>query len=575
MNKAVMNDENMITEIRRTVEDILQEDYDGIYDFFLELLKKDYDYIILMSRRCLVLFQLFMRFFSIEEDVDTKSVKVISDQAVVNYLDSMNGAKVVIVDDILIHGRTIGNLYNSLQEKCVGIEQDIQVYMSDSNVDCMSEEIRNKVNLMCLTHKGEWRSLSNRIVGAIFAANEPYTSFVTSYSKRGENFARELDKRNKLRKIEITSLMQKKYGMKSHVYFENKVERASVFRWLSAGEGVRIYWNKKIKKNTVIPYVFVKCLTLKEAEDVFSSISKALPKNMQEVKKLLLTDNTEKDLVEFKMRLVTCILCNVYWQEFILENNVCEDFEIDIDTLVKGFGDKIAKELVLFNKSNISAILLLTGAVKTKTIGTIEELEKILKSAYEKNENTRDIYRFYFQESWYLDEHRAIKKENRHKGLLLESFLDVAEKFGKKDISLLAYLVEIWDNGMATANYVVDLEREIVGCYITPGEQSYKIVLERNPYLMMMLIYVSKIIRYEENETEKIRVKKRIDTLLKLLDEYHSKYEVKDLEVIRNIIKDEKGYLNAWNQSSIIKMALANGEREGEELIEDFIKRNL
>lgn len=572
MNKTIMNNESMITEIRNSVEEILQEDYDGIYDFFLELLEADYEYIILMSRRCLVLFQLFMKIFSIEKSVDTKSTEVISDQAVVNFLDSMSDKKVVIVDDILIHGRTIGNLYNSLQGRCM---LDIQVYMSDVNVDCMSEEIRSKVKRKCLTHKGEWRSLSNKIVGAIFAANEPYTSFVTSYSSRYENFARKLDHIKELKKIEITSLMQKRYNMTSHVYLDESTERAEIFRWLAAGEGIRIYWNEKIKKNTVIPYVFVKCLNLEQAKEVFISIAKALPDNMQEIKKLLLTDNEKEDIVEYKMRLVTCILCNVYWQEFISKNHISEDFEIDTDTLLKGFGAKFEKELLLFNASNISEILHLTGKVNTKKMENIVELEKILKNAYEKNENERDIYKFYFQEAWYLDEYRAINKEKRHKGLLLDTFLDIAEEYGKRDVSLLAYLVEIWDNGMGTANCVVDAEQQIVGCYITPGEQSYKIVLERNPYLIMMLIYVSKIIRYEEYETERMRVKKRTELLLKLLDEYHLKYDVKDLEVIRKIIKDEKGYLNAWNQSSIIKMALENDKREGEELIEDFIKRNL
>lgn len=571
----VKHERDTIKKIREEIENILQEDFDGIYVFFQNLFKNNYDIIVLMSRRCLVLCQIFMRFFILDDGLENNTTKVVSDQAIPYYMDDLNGNKIVIVDDILIHGRTIRKLYRFIKEKCDGLKPDIFVYMADTDIDCLSDELKRKVQSECVANKGEWRSLSNKIVCSIFAANEPYTSFVSSYYGYGDKkIIDTLDENENLETINITGQMQKCYGVTAKFMYEPFEERRDVFKWLSEGEGIRVYWNERILKYTFIPYVFVRYMNLSECVAVCDKIADALPACMLEIKKIL--KKKSDMLIEYKMRLLTCILSNVYWIDFKDRYQLAETVYIDSDTLNSSFGNRIADELENLNCENSKAILLLCGRKDNDVPNSISELYDILSDECLKEGKQDDLLKCYFQKAWLIDEYRALHTQERYIGLLLETFIKMAEERYVNKNYLLANMIYIWDNGLATANYAVDVEKGIVGCYITPGEQSYKIILEKYPFLMMKLVFVSKLIKRNDKEiSNEDYTNYRIDILLKLVEEYHKKYVLPDYKYICDIIKYEKGYLNAWNQSAIIRNALQYDEKKDEKLVEQFIQENL
>lgn len=97
-----------ISEIYKRTVDILEYDFEGFYNYFIKILEQEYDYVILMSRRCLVFFQLFTYLYVYDKkEIKSKSV-ILSDKAIPYYFNFFKHTdRIAVVDDIIVHGRTV------------------------------------------------------------------------------------------------------------------------------------------------------------------------------------------------------------------------------------------------------------------------------------------------------------------------------------------------------------------------------------------------------------------------------------------------------------------------------------
>lgn len=580
----IMKEERHYRILQEKVIDILQEDnYEDIYNFFLRLISSEYSFVFLMSRRCLVLCQIFVAFFVLDGKMPDSPTKVLSDQAIPYYRNKMSGCKVAIVDDILIHGRTVSHIYNLLKCYCEAPKPDILVYMADTNIDCLRDEVRNAVAPVCVAYKGEWRNLSNKIVNCIYTSNVPYTSFVTAmFQYNNPVIFSAINNSGKFYIIENTECMQESCGLSSYYCYEVDENRMPLFQSLSMGESIRIYWNKDILKLTVIPYVFVRSITLDQAQQVFDMITERLPDHMEHIKAVLQETDSDREgwmqLLEFKMRLLTCIMSNLYWKIITEKYPLDKEYYIDVDTLEKSFGAAIAIELrtILHEKLCMELCQLDCGIVSGEVI-VEEELEHVLDEVCNSADGSdcRDLIKRYFQKTWYLDEYRAKEEKDRMHGLPLESFVKCAQRHGVASQQMFMNLVNSWDTGIAAANYAVGYLGRSIACYNTPGEQSYKIILEKYPYLMSSLIYMSKSMRKHKGDSNKDYEKYRVKKLIELLDCYHYAHPLEDYKAIKDIIVQEKGYLNAWNQTRVLKTYMEHDRYQDVELVRDFINQNL
>lgn len=583
--EVIKEKENYIL-LQEKVKEILKEDnYEGIYNYFYGILTSDYDFIILMSRRCLVLCQIFLAFFVLDGQLLDSDCIALSDQAIPYYRKRMCGQKVVIVDDILIHGRTVSNTYDLLYRYCKMTKPEIRVYMADTDIDCLRDEVRKAMKAECVGYKGEWRNLSNKIVKCIYASNTPYTSFVTAFFEyASSNLFEQIRNIKELHIEDNTELMQEACGLKSYYCYEDTVVREPLFETLSLGECVRIYWNKDISKLTVIPYVFVRSMDVKTTQQILDRIREVLPEQTRHMKTILgEEDECVKDkelLLEYKMRLITCIMSNLYWKKFTERYQLPSASYMDVDTLEKSFGGAVAKELQMLFEQEFGELRHLESSIPSGDGKVEAELSEILDTVCDNGREVgcKDLMKRYFQKAWYLDECRAQHEEERMSGLPLESFMECAEGHKIHPQMMFMNLVNSWDTGIAAANYAVANQGSHVACFNTPGEQSYKIILEKYPYLMSVLIYVSKIIKKYDNgkvlspeEYAVYREKK----LIELLDRFHEVYVLEDYDDIKGIISQEKGYLNAWNQVGVFRAYMQQDLNQDEGLVRDFIEQNL
>lgn len=583
--KEILKEKEHYRRLQVKVTSLLQEGhYEAIYGFFHRLISSDYAYVFLMSRRCLVLCQIFVAFFVLDDRMPDSSTKVLSDQAIPYYRKKMRGCKVAIVDDILIHGRTVSHVYDLLKSYCGGTTPDIPVYMADTDIDCLRDEVREAVIPDCVAYKGEWRNLSNKIVNCIYASNVPYTSFVTAmFQYKSPAILDALLKSGAFIIEENTEYTQKSCGLSSYYCYERAEEKLPLFQDLSMGESIRIYWNEDISKLTVIPYVFVRSMEIDAAQQVFDKITEQLPDYMVHIKAAL-QESDESDseagmlLLEYKMRLLTSIMSNLYWNMITEKYQLESEYYTDVDTLDKSFGEEIADELQLLLHGKLCDKLcqLNCGIVSCQVI-VEEELEHVLDELCNNagSGNCGDLIKLYFQKTWQLDEHRAKDGKDRMHGLPLESFVNCAQKHKVASQQILMNLVNSWDTGIAAANYAVGFKGRSISCYNTPGEQSYKITLEKNPYLMYSLIYMSKAMRKGDEESDEAYEIYRMNKLIELLDCYHHAHPLEDYEDIKDIIIQEKGYLNAWNQTKVLRTYMIHDQDRDEALVRDFIEQNL
>lgn len=602
--KGAVQDQNQIEVLRADIRSILGEGtFEGIYAFFEGIFSGDFNVVVLMSRRCLVLCQIFMTFLAADGKNGHPSTLVFCDKAIPYCHQKLRDGKIAIVDDILIHGRTVRNMYRQIAGYCSMACPQICVYAADAESSDFSAEMRTEIRFDHLMHKEEWRNLSNRIVNCIYAANKPYTSFITAYFQFGSNTVFEqLQVLPSLHRIDNSHPTQKEYGLQSFYYYEERADREAVFQLCSLGEGIRVYKQSRTSGLTVIPYVFLKEMTVEDAWQLTDAAAACLMDSMPLVYDALTQKPQEGKaadihrLLEYKMRLLTCVLSSLYWDSFVIRHALTwEEYEMDFDTLDKSFGFDVAGELRRMSEADMQKLLKLSFdfTVRHKDSSGVAEqglpdkatdcaLQKALTSVFDASEkdSTLALMQHYFHKNWYLDEMRAASREDRCIGLTVDRILEEGRKHGKQKEEILGWLVNSWDCGIATASFTVNEKNETIGCCNTSGEQSYKIVLEVLPGLMMSLIFVSKIIR----KTDKAFIESgltfetyREAKLVELLDRFRSTHRLRNdwYQDIENIIRQEKGYLNAWNQTGIIWNFMGDYPGEDKCLVEEFVINNL
>ena len=573
--KEIEDHQEIYEGLRFDIKSILgEDDFKGLYAFFLKLLTNAaIEYLIFMSRRCLVLCQIFIIFILLDDCKLNEKLIVLSDKAIPYYGRKMKG-KVAIADDILIHGRTIGNVYKLLKEYNKNLQVQIFGYTKDTAP--LKAELQSITSVESIESKSEWRNLSNKIVRCIYASNVPYTSFVTAFFQYGNNdFLNTLRNIESVHIIENTDESQRYEGLCSFYCYEKDNKFLSE---LTLEKGIRLYWNKHIEKLTIIPYVFIRRLTLKDANCIFEQVASNLPAKYQSLIEILKerSENQRIDdtLTTYKMRVLTCLLSRLYWLDFLQRHNLQQIDSVDVDTLEKSFGQEIAEIIINIKLEEVTKLL----TMEFKVLDGNEQLEKKSCEIWGKccEGKSKERLRKFFQKVWYEDECRAKKGVERCEGLSIDYLLICLENNEEHRQKILAILVNIWDMGIAAANYTVDSVHGSVACYNTPGEQSYRIILENYPYLFMYLIAASKLLRNEDAKNNEEFGVFRTNFLLDLLEILHKDQEIKDYEGIEEIIRSEQGYLNAWNQISVINRAKKGDSRKNQlELVYDFINKRL
>jgi len=469
----------------KVLAEVLGDYYEDVKNFFHRCIKEKHEYKVFMSRRCFVLYQLFSDILQEGgEDITQTGQTIITDKGCINYRAGLKDAKkVLLIDDILIYGRTIEKVYSKLREWAPTAEIDVFVYVKNSGRLCIkSQDLLNSLKFRFIEETNNWREFSNKLVYCIYSANMPYTSFVNSYYNYVEesegNIKKILSSRNY---YEVTNRFQKKYNLTAGIYFPGDLQdKYPLFHTVAKKCCVRVYYNSEIKKFLLIPYVFLKEIPMSCFEELCAQYASLMP----EFKKALLKEDEQyaEDMASYKARLLTCIFSYIYGILLFSEKGIeVNGWQDDRDTVLKSFDIDIMKALFNLSVERMQEIaskndfMSLSVGAAIQTWYTEEEKENIQTA----DSMQEEIYT-YFRMEGDKDELLAREKKDRTAGSTIGAVLDFYAARREED-EIYAYLINAWDAGYASFDWGVTEDKMYLAGINLSGEQSFRQIIEKYP----------------------------------------------------------------------------------------------
>ena len=270
----------MLNKQKKKAKEILGTNFVVVYRFFRKVLESKYHYKIFRSRRCQVLLNIFAPIILDELSQEDPNIWerdkgiFISDNSLIKYKeDIISGKKsVLLVDDIMIHGRGLKQLYEMIDP---GYKMDnIKIYiLAKNHEECnVNSGILDRLDVELPVFEWGWKELSSQLVNLIYYNATPYISYVGSYC--GEISDEKSDWNDKLWKlfqqekiewVDNTNNNQKQMNEASSVIFE-KNELPNLFNSLCYACCLRIYENSDLKKRTLVPYIFLKNFSMSDGK---------------------------------------------------------------------------------------------------------------------------------------------------------------------------------------------------------------------------------------------------------------------------------------------------------------------
>lgn len=202
--------------------------FHNIKSFFQILEDGDGQIVIYISKKC---YSLYMEFESLlnkaENKIHCSNIKIPL------YAEMLRGKKVILVDDVMIHGRTLNEIKKQLET--YGCEVNIFVLALNKEGTLLKEDQNltdvAKKNIMELQHIAntakafyqcnsyEWKILSDLIMRSMWATNTPYsaTSPVVKLSAKGKDILER--QREKFHCRSCPTHSTKRMGLEQYYYF--------------------------------------------------------------------------------------------------------------------------------------------------------------------------------------------------------------------------------------------------------------------------------------------------------------------------------------------------------------------
>lgn len=145
---------------------------------------KNYDYIFLTTKRCYRLF--FSVYFENKEYFDKKYSRIIdkifSNQSINFIMNEIKGKKVLLVDDVMIHGRAVLSIFEELKNLEVSSINTFVLARNYEIPDFYYKKTNQDYDTMYLMTRSDWYKISNEIVDYFSKRENPYTSYLYDFS---------------------------------------------------------------------------------------------------------------------------------------------------------------------------------------------------------------------------------------------------------------------------------------------------------------------------------------------------------------------------------------------------------
>lgn len=527
------------------IEQILDEKFDLVYDFFYSILASPKQYKILRARRCQVLFYIFMPIILLnEEDLEPSGV-FISHNSMIKYKDSIINTSALIADDVLIHGRGLKQIYEILDRDYQHENITTFVLYKSKEAEQRDERFWVRVRYEKEVFDWEWVALSCQLVNVIYASTSPYISFVGSYVKYG--IEKNNEHENSFAVIDNTNSVQKEQGEGVFVLYE-KDELLPLFSKLSYDCCLRIYKNEQIEKSTYIPYIFLKNFDVETNKNLFQWICSNIDSEKTVfIRKDLLRNFECKEGIEYQTRLFAALINQVYGLYLQKKyNNVLNGAVVDCAALSIIYGTEIAGELCHITYEDVQSVLTKTMpfAVNEKVVEEDFELKQIWNKINNESRNSGiEKLSLYFYKNRMIDEKRASEFLDRKRGLTVGYFYNTTSAENCHEMS--SWQLGEWDSGIASC-CVHQADDQSIAFYNAAGEQSFRYVLDKFSEIMDELIFLYNKPLFDSSEKSGVElVQKRMEEL-RNDEQERKKYGEEEWKALEIFIEKNIYRLGAW-----------------------------
>lgn len=188
-------------------------DYHGFCTFFKDIWASKHEYVVIFARRCYALNNVFLRIFFEEKERQEKAERIISQNALLLYADEFANhykksgvfPSVLLVDDVMLHGRGMAKLLHDFESLiCLELKKswqhanftendryyvhqrliaavDISIYAMNKVPVLMDSSFIRRIKYVKQQRSNELKDLSLRISTYLQKANEPNTSYRYSF----------------------------------------------------------------------------------------------------------------------------------------------------------------------------------------------------------------------------------------------------------------------------------------------------------------------------------------------------------------------------------------------------------
>lgn len=549
MDKCVR--ENMKDVISVSVHSNLGKDVERLSNFFKKIIAGNYDCIVIISRRCYVIFQMFAILYDWDFD------NIITDLGIyANKKKLATCNNIIVVDDIGYTGNSMKRVLRRIK-KYIPIQCKINawIYAVDKRYAKQVLNVKlntfTKINIKCQCQlmDVQCHELSINLVSAILEAGMPYTTFV--YSIWG---GIEQDISN------VYQLSQSK----------NEDQRFIKYKWqtqyLNIEKNVDIQWVNNISKYSCVRIYkdlgndnlecFLPFLFLKEIKDCsvnvwFTSMAESFRvlgenKIAEEIEEALkVKTKWKKDALEYLTCMFSCF-CSKALAEIVDLRKYLNDSNMKVQNSFRGSFTSSA--ISLFEKCDSDFTSRFFNEF-FKRIGKLDEVfldnteradecflklkEYVLQNHESMNvyEMTRSIFKWLKSN----DSNSAFSKHET-KALRLDDIVYILKEVGDyDDENIYLAQIECWDIGIATYRFAYEREGIIAKCYA--GEISSVLTILK--YKDLVRQFFNEVYENQLNNNEKTQD----DILLELYQSAinENQYTVQEIEEFKRIIKDRNG----------------------------------
>ena len=256
--------------IRKCLETILGDEYDLLKDYFEVIINDAADYIIFISRRCFVLYQIFAYIGGWQRD------HIISDKGIWTFRKQIRQAhRIILADDILIWGsamRTADILLRSILNTSEEYVIKRVIYCQYAEND--SEDVA-ELQTFYKRSMRECRILTNKCAKGIMTCGIPYTTFLYPFYGKSLNSGIQIDEEV----VTFKSIKATEGKWKSYYDFRFDKKLQSMLECLCDGASIRYYYQSQENLLCVIPFAFISDIKAEHIEFYYSNISECCRKS--------------------------------------------------------------------------------------------------------------------------------------------------------------------------------------------------------------------------------------------------------------------------------------------------------